>query len=187
MTPRIIDGRDSLDHLASGHIDPIQLFDPQIASAIKKESRIVFYDVVGDETSRAIVKRLIDLDLRFTYVSPDPVAFSQLALSNGLVEGNTTLIRSGAELIFEAKVTALEDHSCVVEEIYSQHQRVIDFDYFVEANRYFAHDHAFRGGRGTLIGDALAPRSIRSAVAEGSRLIEVSQTPSRIHTVGARP
>ena len=187
VTPRIIDGRDSLDHLASGHIDPIQLFDPQIASAIKKESRIVFYDVVGDETSRAIVKRLIDLDLRFTYVSPDPVAFSQLALSNGLVEGNTTLIRSGAELIFEAKVTALEDHSCVVEEIYSQHQRVIDFDYFVEANRYFAHDHAFRGGRGTLIGDALAPRSIRSAVAEGSRLIEVSQTPSRIHTVGARP
>ena len=157
---------------AMGQLDPMLLFDPKISISLDTDSKIIFYDVVGDDSSRAIVKRLITLGLRFTYICPDPVAFSQLALSHGLVEGNATLIRSGAELIFEAKVGALEDRSCLVEEIYSQYQRVIDFDYFIESNRYFAQDQTFRNGRGLLIGDALAPRSIRSAITEGSRLIE---------------
>ncbi|MDA8197653.1 MAG: FAD-dependent oxidoreductase [Actinomycetota bacterium] len=153
------------------HLDPISLFDESTRELLDRESKMVFYDVVGDETSRAIVKRLIALNATFTYICPDPVAFSQLALSNGLVEGNATLIRSGAELIFEAKLVAVEESTCVVEEIYGQSQRVMNFDYLIETNRYFANDRPFRDGRGVIIGDALAPRSIRSAIAEGSRLI----------------
>ena len=171
---------------AKGQLDSMHVFGSSIKQLIDEGSNFIFYDIVGDEASRAVVKRLIALGAQFTYICPDPVAFSQLSLSNGLVEGNTTLIRSGAELLFEARVTAVEERSCVVEEIYSQHQRVIDFDYFIESNRYFANDQIFRGGRGLLIGDCLAPRSIRSALAEGSRIVEANGPSKEIKLVGAQ-
>jgi 2,4-dienoyl-CoA reductase (NADPH2) len=155
---RLRDGDD-------GSVERLDALDAAKGHALRGD--VVVLDPIGGPIGIAVVELALAAGAQGTLVTPDVVVGSQLSATGDLVAANARLAASGATIHLHAAAVAIADGTVVVEDRFTGALVSIRADQCVDAG----HQLPGRpwGEPAQVVGDALAPRGILSAMLEARR------------------
>jgi len=128
--------------------------------------RAVINDPVGGVIGVGAAELLARNGSDVWLITPDLVAGNQLSLSGDLVGANTRLASLGVTLVTHCTLVAIRDGELVLEDRFDGEITTLTCDLVIDAGYDMPWEPIFTAPR---IGDALAPRSVVSAILEGRR------------------
>ena len=128
--------------------------------------RAVVNDPIGGVIGVGVAELLARSGTAVTLITPDLVAGNQLSLSGDLVGANSRLANLGVTLLGHSTLVAISDGRLSVEDRFDGEQGYLEADIVVDAGYDMPWEPIFTAPR---IGDALAPRTVLSAILEGRR------------------
>ncbi|MEU5090909.1 mycofactocin system FadH/OYE family oxidoreductase 1 [Streptomyces sp. NPDC021356] len=126
-------------------------------------------DPVGDATGVALAERLAAAGAAVSFVTQDPVAGTQLALTGDLADAHVRLTRAGVTLLRRTVLRSVSAGAALVEDVLTGEQRKVGCAAVVHCGHRLP-DTALTGPEGTVrAGDRVAPRTVHEALLEGRR------------------
>ncbi|WP_239377391.1 mycofactocin system FadH/OYE family oxidoreductase 1 [Frankia sp. Cj5] len=161
-TPVVRSARALLTAAAAG-ADPLPVSGP-----------VVVWDPLGNATGIAVAERLATAGRDVTLVSPDLVVGTQLSRSGDLAPANVRLHQAGVKLVKRTILTQLEGTILYGDDVFSDATVEIACAALVTNTAELPllgpdEIDELAAASGTVVGDAVAPRSIYEAVLEGRR------------------
>ncbi len=132
---------------------------------------VVVWDPLGNSTGIAVAERLAGAGRDVTLVSPDPVVGTQLSRTGDLAPANVRLHQAGVKLVKRTRLTQLKGTVLYGEDVFSDAAVEIACATLVTntADLPALGPEEIEAAPGTVVGDAVAPRTIHEAVLEGRR------------------
>lgn len=166
--PRPLDGAPVADGVpgpAAGGV-PVVTARAVLEGAVLPAGLVVVDDPVGGPTGVAVAELLAGRGREIVLVTPDPVAGTQLARTGDLAPANARLARAGVRVV---RRSVLRD-ATTLEDRHTGEQTAVPAAVVVDAGHLLPLDELADGRPAvTVVGDAVAPRTLLEAVREGRR------------------
>ncbi|MFD8612657.1 MULTISPECIES: FAD-dependent oxidoreductase [unclassified Streptomyces] len=126
-------------------------------------------DPVGDATGVAVAELLAARGTAVLFVTQDPVAGTQLALTGDLADAHGRLVRAGVTLLRRTVLRSVLADAALVEDVLTGAQRKVGCAAVVHCGHRLP-DTELTGPDGAVhAGDRVAPRTVHEALLEGRR------------------
>ncbi len=135
------------------------------------EGPVVVWDPLGNPTGIAVAERLATAGRDVTVVSPDMIIGTQLAHTGDLAAANVRLHQAGVKLVKRTRLTRLEGTILYGDDVFADATVEIACAALVTntAELSVLGPDEIEAAPGTVVGDAIAPRTVYEAVLEGRR------------------
>jgi 2,4-dienoyl-CoA reductase (NADPH2) len=134
------------------------------------EGAVVVWDPVGGPIGVGVAELLAARGVAVTFVTPDPVVGTMLALSGDLVAANGRLRRAGVEIVRRAVLRAVRPGEVDVEDRFGAGTTTIAATLLVDAGARLPHPGPDVPGA-VRAGDAIAPRTLLEATIDARRAV----------------
>ncbi len=131
---------------------------------------VVVWDPIGGPIGISIAETLAP-DRSVSLIAPDQIAGTLLSLSGDLASASTRLAQAGVYIAKRSELASVENESATIESRVDGSSRVIRAVAVIDAGHRVpsGQAQALADAGATLIGDAVAPRSLYEAMLEGRR------------------
>ncbi len=146
----------------------ITLSASEALSAAVMGQRVVVVDPIGDQIGVGLAELLVGRGASVTLITPDLVAGTQLSLTGDLVDANRRLAVASVSVVTHSAAVGVRAGAVVIEDRYTGAMELLDADVVIDASRTVA----ARVRTAPAIGDAVAPRTVMSAVLEARRTVD---------------